>query len=146
MIPINALTVTILSLILLALVATTYLAVGYVMDYRRFKEPNALRSKILFNVNLQQRTDDIYNYLAWHMEDISRSQPITQGEYSVVCSMMVANSIEGMSRQDTSEMLRMINELARDMKNQTRQPYRKDNVVELTVKKDESTGDGAQVR
>lgn len=143
-IPVNALTVTILSLILAALVVTSYLAVGYIIDYRKFREPNRLRSKILFNVNLQERTDDLYAYIAWHVEDVSQTQPVTQAEYCVLCAFMVANAIDGMGRQETSEMLRKINEMARELKNQTRQPVRKDSVVDLTVKQADG-GDGAQI-
>lgn len=142
MIPINALTITVFSLILLLLVATTYLAVGYIIDYRKFREPNALRSKALANVNLDQRTQDLYNYLCWHIEDCTQIQPLQVGEAMMLASYITANAIEGMDRPTTSETLRRINEMARSLKNESRQPYRKDapSVVEITTKNDSGEG------
>lgn len=147
-ITLNAVSITLFSLMLLVLVITSYLAAGYILDYFKFKEPNDLRSKVLADVNLDRRSQNLYNYLAWHIEDCTQIQPLQLGEAMMLASYITANAIEGMGRSDTSETLRKINEMARELKNQTRQPHRKDdsNVVELTVKdKDEVTGDGASI-
>ncbi len=145
MIPINALTVTIFSLMLLALVATTYATVQFFLEHRKFTEPNRLRTNALADVNLDHRANNIYNYLCWHIEDVTQVQPLTQAEAISIATYMVANACEGMDRKETSHVMQQINENARKLKNMTRQPHRNDNVVELTVKKEEVSGDGAQV-
>ena len=143
-IPVNALTITILSLILLALVATSYLAIGYILDSQKFKEPNRLRKMILMDNNLERRVDNLYAYIAWHVEDCSQVQAIKQGEYSVLCAFMVANAIEGLDRGQTTDILRQINEMARNLKNQTRQPHRKDE-AEVAAVSDVVAGNAASV-